>query len=181
LEGPPGTGKSATAHAVAEEMGCTTLSKHVIPANKLNVELAEALFGRYTRFIPMDGAPFHVVVVEEFERVVSPEVKGYLKTALDWSVHPDDGLPLRCIVVATSNNVEKIEEALLERFNVLQFSGGPSLAGAAQERLAEIWAEECPGEDMPPGWQRWGWIGDRFSMRSALREMEQHLLMECAA
>jgi hypothetical protein len=138
---------------VAEELRCTTLSKHPTPANKLNVELAQGLFDAWTRFLPMDDAAFHVVIIEEFERVVSQEVKGYLKTALDWSVDADAGLPPRCVVVATSNNVEKIESALLERFEVLQFSGGPSFAELAQERLAEIWLTEMPGEDMPHGWR----------------------------
>jgi hypothetical protein len=31
----------------------------------------------------MDGVAFHVVIIEEFERVVSQKVKGSLKTALD--------------------------------------------------------------------------------------------------
>ena len=154
------------------------IQEHVIPANKLNVELAQGLFDAWTRFLPMDGAAFHVVIIEEFERVVSQEVKGYLKTALDWSVDADAGLPARCVVVATSNNVEKIEPALLERFEVLQFSGGPSFAELAQERLAEIWLAEMPDLDLPHGWRNWGWQGDRFSMRLALRELERHVKAE---
>jgi hypothetical protein len=102
----------------------------------------------------------------------------YVKTALDWSVDPEDGLPRRCIVVATSNSAAKIEDYLKERFEILQFSGGPSFAELAQERLAEIWLAEMPGEDMPYGWRNWGWQGDRFSMRLALRELERHVKAE---
>jgi len=177
LEGPGGVGKTAAAHALANELGCTDLSRHVVPANKLCREYAEELFGRTCRFLPMDKAAFHVVVIEEFEKVVSQEVKTYLKTVLDWSVDAEDGLPRRCVVVATSNNASKIEEFLLERFEVLQFSGGPSFAELAQERLAEIWLEEFPGEDMPHGWRNWGWRGERFSMRLALRDMDRHVMM----
>ena len=86
LEGPGGTGKTASACALAEELGCTDLSRHVISASKLDSETAEELFGRTCRFLPMDKAAFHVVIIEEFEKVVSQEVKTYLKTALDWSV-----------------------------------------------------------------------------------------------
>jgi MoxR-like ATPase len=179
VEGPPGTGKSAAAHVVAEELGCTAMSKHTIAGNKLNVELAETVFGSMTRFVPMDGAPFHVVIIEEFERCVSPEVRAYLKTALDTGVEPPDGLPPRCIVIATSNDVAKIEPALLERFRVLNFSAGPCFAEACQERLGAIWEAEAPGRDLPPSWLAWGWqdAGNslRFSMRVALRMLEDYL------
>jgi DNA polymerase III delta prime subunit len=114
LEGPPGTGKSASAHALAEELGCTIFSKHVVSGNKLTRETAEQLFNHTVRCVPMDRA----------------------------------------------------------RFRVLQFSGGPCFAAAAQERLAEIWARERPGEHMPARWHHWGWQDERFSMRVAVREME---------
>ena len=47
------------------------IQEHVIPANKLKVELAQGRFDTWTRFLPMDGAAFHVVIIEEFERVVT--------------------------------------------------------------------------------------------------------------
>ena len=47
------------------------IQEHVIPANKLNVELAQGRFDTWTRFLPMDGAAFHVVIIEELERVVT--------------------------------------------------------------------------------------------------------------
>jgi hypothetical protein len=71
--------------------------------------------------------------------------------------------------------VAKIDGAILERFRVLQFSGGPCFAETAQERLAEIWTQERPADDMPAWWQHWGWQGERFSMRVAVREMEDYL------
>jgi hypothetical protein len=120
-----------------------------------------------------------LVLIGPHERCVSPEVRAYLKTALDTGVEPPDGLPPRCIVIATSNDVAKIEPALLERFRVLNFSAGPCFAEACQERLGAIWEAEAPGRDLPPSWLTWGWqeAGNslRFSMRVALRTMEDYL------
>ena len=99
----------------------------------------------------------------------------FMGPVLDAGVEPPDGLAPRCIVVATSNEVTKIDGAILERFRVLQYSGGPSFAESAQERLAAIWADQRPGEDIPPWWRQWGWVGERFSMRVALRELENYL------
>jgi MoxR-like ATPase len=176
--GDPGTGKSATAHALAEELGCSIFSKHPLKASDLNKDTAEQLFNQTLRSIPMDRAPVHLVILEEFERCVSAEVRAFLKGALDTGVEAEDGgLPHRCVVVATSNDVSKIEPALLERFSLLNFSSGPEFALACQERLAAIWEAECPGVDMPKDWFLWGWQDElsRFSMRVALRAMADHI------
>jgi hypothetical protein len=178
LEGGPGVGKSCTAHLLADELGCSIFSKHPIKGSKLTTELAEQLFNQTVRCVPMDGAPTHLVILEEFERCVSNEVRTFLKGALDVDVDPDDGgLPRRCIVVATSNDVSKIEPALLERFSLIHFSSGPEFALACQERLAAIWEAECPGVDMPKDSFLWGWQDglSRFSMRVALRAMADHI------
>jgi len=174
LEGDPGTGKTATAHAFAEDLGCGMFSKHPVKASDLNKETAEQLLGRTLRCYPMDRAPMHVVVLEEFERCVSPEVKAYLKVALDTGIDPEDGgLPQRCIVLATSNDASKVEPALLERFRVIPYSSGPEFASACWERLGAIWEAEGTGGDMPQGWMEWGWRGTRYSMRMALRELAE--------
>jgi MoxR-like ATPase len=178
LEGGAGVGKSCTAHLLADELGCSIFSKHVYKASKLDTETAERLFNETLRSYPMDGAAMHCLVIEEFERCVSNEVRTFLKGALDVDVNPDDGgLPRRCIVVATSNDVSKIEPALLERFSLIHFSSGPEFALACQERLAAIWEAECPGVDMPKDWFLWGWQDSlsRFSMRVALRAMADHI------
>jgi len=176
LEGDPGTGKTATAHAFAEDLGCGLFSKHPVKASDLNKETAEQLFGRTLRCYPMDCAPMHVVILEEFERCVSADVKAYLKVALDTGIDPDDGgLPQRCIVLATSNDSSKIESALRQRFKKVPFSSGPDFAVACQERLAEIWEAEGPGGDLPVGWMDWGWEDTQFSMRVAMRELADYI------
>lgn len=174
LEGQPGIGKSLTAHVLADELGCGFFSKHVRNASALTKDTIKQLFGSDVRTRTMDGSPYHVVILEEFERCVSADARTDLKAALDTGIDSDDGgLARYCIVVATSNDVTKIEPALLERFQVLSFQSGPDFAACCQERLTAIWEAERPGEDMPPGWLLWGWRDDfsRFSMRVAMQEL----------
>lgn len=177
LEGEPGTGKSETARVFAEDLGCSLFSKHVFNASRLKIEVAEKLFNETVRSIPMDGAPMHVVILEELERCASNEVGVFLKTALDCNADADNGgMARRLILIATSNDVTQIKKgnpALLERFSLIHFSSGPEFALACQERLAAIWEAERPGEDIPEGWLLWGWDDGftRFSMRMALREL----------
>lgn len=183
LHGPSGVGKTATALAFAEDIACSEWSRYLRKSGKLGIEAAEQLFDQTVRFYPMDGH-WHVVILEEFERVGSDALRMYLKTALDIDTPPEDGgLARRCIVISTSNDVSKIEPALLQRFTVLQFDAGESFAAAANRRLKDIFALELPWMEMPPGWEGWGWyVGPdkkpQFSMRQSLRKLDGWMLAE---
>ena len=78
-------------------------------------------------------------------------------------------MPERLIVIATSNDASGLDEALLQRFDVFPFSGGPTFADACPERLAWIWQQEAgPDVPMPPEMAQMGWRKDNYSMRRAL-------------
>ena len=70
LEGQPGTGKSATAHALSEELGCSIFSKHPMKASDLNKDTAEQLFNHTVRCVPTLDAirPTLQVMGEEHNR-----------------------------------------------------------------------------------------------------------------
>ena len=184
LEGPPGVGKSATAQALAWQIGVRPFPEHVfsglciVEGAELTVEAAKRFFGPQspTRFTcdTENGRSWWVVILEEVDWL-HPNVQRLLKTALD-PCNPQGFLNRRVIVLATSNGAGGLDPALLERFEILSFGSGMPFAEACQERLASIWEREAPGEDMPPDHLAWGWqVGEenvpRFSMRKALDRM----------
>jgi replication-associated recombination protein RarA len=178
LEGPPGTGKTASALALALDIGSVDefAGLRVLPASELDIELCRELFEVSLRLRPLEGRGWHVLVLEELDGVASKQLERYLKVKLE------HGLPNKCIVIATSNGAGGMNEALLERFEVLQFSAGKTFAQCARERLSQIWGELTRQAPIPTGFERWGWNGNgsQFSMRLALAAMQGYLARAAA-
>lgn len=178
LDGAPGVGKTSTAFALANELGCEDefSGREVVIGSELSVDAARTLFQRTLRCTPLQPIKvpaWHCLVIEELE-YVSDQCCRFLKTALE------TGLPARCVVVATSNNTAKLPQALRERFTLLSFGSGEAFANEAQDVVAAIWDAETRGEPLPAGWQSWGWEGESYSMRAALDAVQQELLLKGA-
>lgn len=178
LEGPRGVGKTSTAFSLANELGCEDefSGREVVIASELGVDAARVLFRetlRRTPLCPKRSPAWHCLVIEELE-FVSPQTATFLKVTLETE------LPARCVVVATSNDTTRLPRALRERFTLLTFSNGDVFAQNAQEVLSAIWHAETGERDMPRGWLEWGWEGDSYSMRAALDEMQQVMLLNSA-
>lgn len=190
LEGEAGTGKSATAQAMAWQLGVRPFPEHtfsglmIVEASELTVDAARDLFGPAspTRYTP-GGSGWWTIILEELEWL-SAQTQRFLKTRLDVN-NPESILRRRVIVLATSNGAGGLDRALLERFCILPFACGMPFAEACQERLAEVWAREAGSQvDLPDGWIQWGWmVGEdntpRFSMRKALDRMGAALEEVC--
>jgi replication-associated recombination protein RarA len=169
LEGPPGCGKTCAALALANDLGTHEDDVIVVNGAEFQVDVIKAMWRGQLRFMPRNPGTFKLLILEELEWL-SPQAQTFLKTGLEREMPPST------IIVATSNGCTKLNKALMQRFRpTYYFSGGPTFAAAAVERLTSIWAIEAPGQRVPSGLPDWGWDGDEFSLRVALDEMQDNL------
>ena len=182
FEGKGGVGKSAAAKALIHDLGVCPFSGLVeYSAANLSIDEVRRLFGQTFRYRAMAGNPWHILLIEELELIVSRHVNAALKDELS-----EQHMPERLIVVATSNDASGLDEALLQRFDIFPFSAGPTFAEACQERLQGIWEQEVgPGVTFPAGVEELGWRNGSYSMRRALAALsgavELHRTKEVAA
>jgi replication-associated recombination protein RarA len=176
FEGLGGVGKSAVAKALVHDLGVCPFSGLVeYSASNLTIDEVRRLFGQTFRLRPMSGNPWHVLLVEELELIVSRNVSAALKDELS-----EQHIPERLIVVATSNDASGLDEALLQRFEVFPFSAGPTFAEACRERLAWIWQQRAGvGVPMPLGMEQIGWRNGSYSMRRAMTALGAALELRC--
>ena len=90
-------------------------------------------------------------------------------------------LPRNLVAIATSNSVDGLDRALLQRFRRFDFDSGPRFAQACRQEIRRRWNEAAGREPLPHDWTKWGQDGDDFSMRLALQELEDHLGVGVAA
>lgn len=175
--GPPGTGKTTAALALANDLGCDQWSTIVVKADSLGLAEARELM-RSVRFRPMTGQ-WTVIVIEELTRL-SAAVQRELQVEFD-----PQNLPSHVIVIATTNDDSGLAEPFRQRFGVdLEFTASQTFAKPAIERLERIWADET-GESLPTELAKAGWehgeTGKRqFSMRVALDRLQLALLARLA-
>jgi DNA polymerase III delta prime subunit len=177
FQGSPGTGKSATALALAAELGAVDAFSDLEVICTANMGKAEAEAAVNRLHLRCLMGEWNVLILEELERL-SPQCQVFLKVAL-----ASENLPSRAVVIATSNDTALIDEALLERFGKpLRFDCLKTFADAGAKRLAAIWERESDGAPLPKNASYWGWYLDdhakpvRFSMRAALDALQQALL-----
>ena len=176
FQGSAGVGKSATALALAAELGAVDEMSglSVVCTANMGKDEAERLVRRLWQR-PLCGA-WNVLILEELERL-SPQCQVYLKVAL-----ASENLPPRAIVIATSNDTSLIDAALLERFGrPLVFNNWVALGDAGAARVAHVWADETGGAPLPYHAKDWGWYSEggkrvRYSLRAALDALQQALL-----
>ena len=163
LTGPKGTGKTATTRIVASMLGCEDewSGFHHVPCSTLNIDEAKELFLRQVNYNTVSG--WHLIVLEEMEWL-SPQVQRLLKDALD----PETNMSKKLIVMGTSNNISNLDEALVDRFRVIEYTGNEEFARSCQEKIRQVWVRTLKSEP-PAEYTTWGWRNSTFSMRNAVK------------
>ena len=130
LSGPPGTGKTSTALAIPEYLGCHEMDSQTINAGDQLIDNVRSAMDTMIG-LPWSGIA-RVLIVEESDKM-SPEVANYWKGAIERN-------PSHGVIIFTTNNAEKMaslgDGALMERGKHLVFEIGPE---SAKEMAISHW------------------------------------------
>ncbi len=171
--GPTGVGKTTCGRIVGDALADPWFGIHRVSGAALDLNMVKDLFGNDSPF-RFKTAPnhLHCVHIEELEQVPNKATIA-LKDA--WDVCRDRNW--RVVVIATSNGMSGMEEALVDRFgSPFEFDNGPEFATAFCKWMKTVWSLESR-EPIPSDYTLWGFGRDAsFSARRALDVMESRLL-----
>jgi replication-associated recombination protein RarA len=131
--GPPGTGKTTMALALAETLRAEV---HHIPSHPCNVANVEDVI----RQCWYGG--FHLVLVDEADRMSNPAKLHFL------SKLAATAFPQQTIFIFTCNSTEGLESRFLSRTRQIEFSSY-GMASDARRLLESIWQREASGSPAP--------------------------------
>jgi hypothetical protein len=171
LHGPPGTGKTTAAWAIARQLGCDVEQAELggtieIASGQQDgravVDLASTL-----RLRPMCGSGWRVAIVNEADAMTKQAELVWLDVL--------ENLPPQVAVVFTTNSLEGMSERFQSRCQVVEFSAeSPGSRLAAQNLVWSILASE--GVAPPPEDALFGVSGGRVNYRLAVQQAHRFAL-----
>jgi replication-associated recombination protein RarA len=135
--GPPGTGKTTMALALAEMLRAEV--RH-IPSQQCNVANVEDVI-RQCWYVPVSGG-FHLVLVDEADKMSNAAQLHFL-SKLDATAFPP-----QTIFVFTCNATDGLETRFLSRTRQIEFSSY-GMSSEATQLLESIWEREAKGASAP--------------------------------
>lgn len=146
FDGDTGVGKTSAALALAHDLGCDVEREElggvytIAAGNQLADDVRETL--RSLSLRPLFGSGWKVLIVNECDRM--SEAVAYL-----W-LDALENLPMRAVVVFTTNRVEKLPRRFVTRCERFTFKADVESVGlAAQARVNEVWRAETGRNDAP--------------------------------
>jgi replication-associated recombination protein RarA len=141
--GPSGTGKTTLALALATAIPAEL---HHITSQNCTLDNVERV-RRTCQYLPLAGHTFHLVLVDEADRM-TPAAQVSFLSKLDATDFPPN-----TIFVFTCNGTDGLEKRFLSRCRVIEF---PSYGIAAEvaQLLSAIWDAEAPAEAPKPNFAR---------------------------
>jgi hypothetical protein len=144
FEGPTGTGKTSAALALGNELGVNPdWSLHRISSGAMDAEGVESIL-KCLRFAAPNGG-WRLVVVDEAD-TMSPKAKTLWLSILE-------DLPVRTVVVFTTNHPEKLDTRFADRCERVRFASDPALLMQDAKALVDrVWkGEGLEGEPVRVG------------------------------
>lgn len=163
--GPPGTGKTTLAQAIAFELNAETI---LIPSQSCTVETVKNLRARLA-YSPMFGSNWFVVIVDEVDEMSSAAENAWL------SILDSTNRPANTIFIFTCNETEKLKSRFTSRCEVLPFSKQGMMREGA-ELLERIWNKEVtdPASVDAPNFGRI--VQDaKNNIRESLQVLQRHI------
>ena len=139
FHGPTGVGKTASAHALAGDLGCDIDHEelgglHELPSGQQDGQAVVDLM-RLLRLRPMFGSGWKVAIVNEADTMTA----GAAAMWLDALEH----LPPKTVLIFTTNDMGRLPARFLGRCELVPFSGDSSEFSSALFALVrEIWRKE---------------------------------------
>jgi hypothetical protein len=169
--GSSGVGKTATAWALANELGCDPDWGGVveIPSGTQDGRAVEDLLRRM-HLRPMGGSGWKVVIINEADRM-TPQAEVMWLDGLE-------KLPTKTVVVFTTNNLHKLTDRFIRRCEVQRFDAtSDDFRDGMVDVVRQVWKRET-GTDLdtiPQDLGKFERAGDEYSIGLALQQIAPYL------
>lgn len=171
LHGPPGTGKTTAAWAIARQVGCdleqVELGGVVEIASGQQDGRAVMDLAASFRLRPMTGSGWRVAIVNEADAMTRQAEFVWLDVL--------ENLPPRVVVVFTTNSLANMSERFLSRCQPVEFVASGQDSEQAVESLV-LSILEAEGLPTPPTLAGFGRVDGRVNYRLAVQQAYRYAL-----